>query len=172
MTGIVVRCSLFVDRLRTTIPEQRIRAQSMLPILRILTGLIFVVSGAEKLIWPWQNFLYAIQSYEFFPPGADAVVAHVFPWIEFLTGLFLALGLWVGSSLKAALVMYSAFILIIAQALIRHLPINECGCFGALLSLKPQHTLLMDSFFFLSLIWLLKNVKGAEKFSLDAYFKK
>ena len=141
----------------------------MIPFLRILIGLLFVVSGAEKLFWPYQNFLYVLQAYEVLPHGIDVFVARVFPWIEFLVGLLLVLGLWVSPMLKIALGMFTVFILIITQALLRHLPIDECGCFGQLISLKPQQTLVMDSMFFLSLLWMLGNVKQAERFSLDRY---
>jgi|CXWL01.1.fsa_nt_gi uncharacterized membrane protein YphA (DoxX/SURF4 family) len=144
----------------------------MFPFLRILIGLLFVVSGGEKLIWPYQNFLYVLQSYEILPFGVDVFVAHVFPWIEFTTGLFLILGLWSHQMIKIALCMFAIFILVIAQALSRHLPIDECGCFGQLISLKPQHTLVMDSVFFLMLFWALRHIKQVERFSLDGYFRK
>lgn len=144
----------------------------MFAALRIIVGLLFVVSGAEKLIWPYQNFLYVLQSYQIIPPGLDSAVARVFPWIEFITGLLLVLGLWVSYSVRTALVMFAAFILIISQALLRKLPIDECGCFGQLISLKPQHTLLMDSTFFLLLIAAVRNLTKVENFSLDTYFRK
>jgi uncharacterized membrane protein YphA (DoxX/SURF4 family) len=144
----------------------------MFPLLRIFTGLLFVVSGGEKLIWPIQNFLYVLQSYELLPTGVDSVVAHVFPWIELITGLFLILGLWVSQMIKIALCMFAVFILVIAQALLNHLPIDDCGCFGQLISLKPQHTLVMDSVFFLLLIWALRRIKQVERFGLDVYFRK
>ena len=139
----------------------------MFPFLRILIGLLFVVSGGEKLIWPYQNFLYVLQSYDFLPSGIDVFVARVFPWIEFVAGLLLILGLWVPQMIKMALAMFAIFILVIAQALFRHLPMDDCGCFGELISLKPQHTLVMDSFLFLSLIWALRHMKQVERFSLD-----
>lgn len=144
----------------------------MFVVLRIIIGLLFVVSGAEKLIWPYQNFLYVIQGYQLVPPGLDVILARVFPWIEFITGLLLVLGLWVSYMMRLALVMFAVFILIIGQALVRQLPIDECGCFGQLISLKPQHTLLMDSVFFLLLVGAMKNVAKAENFSLDKYFRK
>lgn len=144
----------------------------MFAFLRILIGLLFVISGGEKVIWPYQNFLYVVQSYEIFPSGVDVFIARIFPWIEFVTGLLLIAGLWVPQMLRVALAMFAIFILIISQALFRHLPIDECGCFGELISLKPQHTLVMDSLIFLSLVWALRHIKQAEKFSLDAYFRK
>ncbi|MBL8013366.1 MAG: DoxX family membrane protein [Candidatus Omnitrophica bacterium] len=144
----------------------------MFSTLRIIIGLLFVVSGAEKLIWPYQNFLYVLQSYQIIPSGLDVVIAKVFPWIEFITGLLLVLGLWISCVIRLALVMFAVFILIISQALLRKLPIDECGCFGQLISLKPQHTLLMDSAFFLFLIAAVRNLTKVEIFSLDKYFRK
>ncbi len=144
----------------------------MFAIIRIAIGLLFVVSGGEKLIWPYQNFVYVLQSYTFLPAGLEVLVARVFPWIEFITGLLLLLGLWIPQIIKIALTMFAVFILVIAQALIRQLPIEECGCFGHLISLKPQHTLIMDSLCFLGLLGALKNIKKTELLSLDQYFRK
>ena len=141
----------------------------MFAFLRILIGLLFLVSGGEKLLWPYQNFLYILQSYQLFPSGLEMFIARVFPWIEFLAGLLLVLGLWVPEMLKVALVMFTVFILVIGQALVRHLPIDECGCFGELISMKPQHTLVMDSLLFLALIWAMRQVKQVQRFSLDRY---
>lgn len=138
--------------------------------IRLITGLLFCVSGAEKLIWPYQNFLYVVQSYQIFPSGLDVIVAHVFPWVEFLTGVLLVLGLWVPQMLKGALLMFACFIMMIAQALLRQLPLEECGCFGQLISMKPLHTLVMDSIFFLAVAWSLRHVKQAGRLSLDRYF--
>lgn len=142
----------------------------MSAVIRILTGLLLCVSGAEKLIWPYQNFLYVVQGYQFFPSGFDVLVARIFPWIEFLAGLLLVLGLWVPQLLRVTLVMFSCFILLIAQALLRNLPLEECGCFGQLISMKPQHTLVMDSLFLLGIAWALRHSKDAGRFSLDRYF--
>lgn len=142
----------------------------MSAVIRILTGLLLCVSGAEKLIWPYQNFLYVVQGYQFFPSGFDVLVARIFPWIEFLAGLLLVLGLWVPQLLRVTLVMFSCFILLIAQALLRKLPLEECGCFGQLISMKPQHTLVMDSLFLLGIAWALRHPKDAGRFSLDRYF--
>ena len=141
----------------------------MFAILRILIGLLFLVSGGEKLIWPYQNFLYVLEGYQLFPSGLEMFIARMFPWIEFFTGLLLVLGLWVPEMLKVAFLMFTVFILVIAQALVRHLPIDECGCFGQLISIKPQHTLVMDSFFFLALIWAMRHMKQVQRFSLDRY---
>jgi uncharacterized membrane protein YphA (DoxX/SURF4 family) len=144
----------------------------MFPVLRLLIGCLFLVSGGEKLIWPYQNFLYVLQSYQLLPPGLDTAVARIFPWMEFIAGLFLVLGFWLPVVLRCVLMFFTTFILIIAQALLRKLPIDECGCFGQLLSLKPQHTLIMDSILFLLTFLSLANIKKTEAFSLDRYLQK
>jgi uncharacterized membrane protein YphA (DoxX/SURF4 family) len=144
----------------------------MLPLIRILIGLLFIVSGAEKLIWPYQNFMYVLEGYQLFSPGVESLIARVFPWVEFILGIFMVLGFWLPITLRGVLATFTVFILVIGQALIRKLPIDECGCFGSLISLKPQQTLFMDSFCFLALVWLNSNVKAAARFSLDNYLSK
>jgi len=144
----------------------------MFVVLRTLIGLLFIVSGGEKLIWPYQNFLYVVQGYQLLPSGLDEAVAHIFPWMELIAGLFLVLGFWLPVVLRSVLVFFMTFILIIAQALLRKLPIDECGCFGQLLTLKPQHTLIMDSVLFLVTLFLLANLKKTEALSLDKHFQK
>ncbi|OGX24932.1 MAG: hypothetical protein A2787_03195 [Omnitrophica WOR_2 bacterium RIFCSPHIGHO2_01_FULL_48_9] len=141
-------------------------------IARILLGTIFVVSGAEKLLSPYQNFLYVIQNYQLIGPPLDEWVARIFPWIEFLLGLFCLLGLWLTRSLEGILVIVTVFIGVVGQALIRGLPIDECGCFGSLVSLPLQGVIIVDSCLWLLTSWLLFPGAKASRFSLDEYFSK
>ena len=60
-------------------------------LLRILIGSIFIVSGLGKLLSPYQNFLYVIQAYQLLPAWGEALAAQIFPWVELLIGIFLAL---------------------------------------------------------------------------------
>jgi uncharacterized membrane protein YphA (DoxX/SURF4 family) len=144
----------------------------MFPALRILIGLIFIVSGAEKLIWPYQNFLYVVQGYQLLPPGLDEFFARVFPWIEFLLGLFMALGFWLPVTLPGVMIMLTTFILAVSQAIIRKLPMEECGCFGELISFPLPVVILMDSVLLALTFLVLFNLKKAETLSLDRYFQK
>ena len=102
----------------------------MLACLRILIGLLFLFSGAEKLINPYQNFLYALQAYQVLPGWAEVAVARSFPWIELFVGIFCLLGLWCEAALNGALVLFAVFVTVIGQALLRGLDIDQCGCFG------------------------------------------
>ena len=141
-------------------------------VLRILIGLLFLISGAEKLINPLQNFLYVVQSYELLPSRAEGWVAHLMPWCEFFVGLFLVLGLWLKNALRATLILFCVFIFVIGQALIRKLAVTECGCFGELISFPLPVTLMMDSTLLAISGILLLRLDKTSSFSLDNYFLK
>ena len=101
--------------------------------LRVIIGLLFVLSGFEKLIEPHQNFLYVVQGYDLFDKPLDMFVVRILPWFELLLGIFVVLGLWLSESLKGLWVMTACFIIVVAQAVLRKLPITDCGCFGGLM---------------------------------------
>ncbi len=147
-----------------------IQKNNIVVIARILLGTIFIVSGIEKLLSPYQNFLYVIQNYEVIGPPWDEITAKFFPWLEFLSGLFCFLGLWLRQALTGALVLLTVFIGVVGQALIRQLPIVECGCFGSLFSIPLEAVLVMDSSLWLLSSWLLSRIPQASRFSLDEYF--
>lgn len=141
-------------------------------ISRIILGMIFVVSGTEKLLNPYQNFLYVIQNYQVIGPPWDEGTAKFFPWLEFFLGLFCCLGLWSRRALQGILVLLTIFIAVVGQALLRRLPIMECGCFGGLLSIPLEAVLVMDSGLWLWTSWLLARGAPASDFGLDGYFAK
>ena len=150
------------------------------PILRIFIGIVLLVSGFEKLISHHQNFLYVLQAYQAFPllPGIPSwfpswlenFVSLSVPWIEFIVGIFLSLGLWTDFSLKGALLLFAGFIIIVGQALLRGLPIDQCGCFGDNIHILPQYIIVFDSFTLLAIFWLLRNLSKTKLFSLDQNF--
>ncbi|VAX35115.1 hypothetical protein MNBD_UNCLBAC01-2108 [hydrothermal vent metagenome] len=139
-------------------------------ILRILLGAFFVFSGFEKIITPYQNFLYVIQTYDFLPPSLEFFAAHTVPWIELFLGFFCLSGLWLRWSLGGIIGLLMLFILIVAQAIMRDLPITECGCFGESLSLPLPVVILFDSTLLLLTGFLLKCIGKTSKRSLDKYF--
>ena len=139
-------------------------------IIRILIGLLFIVSGSQKIIGPYQNFLYVVQSYELLNFSLEEVTAHVFPWIELLLGVFLLLGLWSQWVIRGLMGLVVIFLIVVGQALYRGLPISECGCFGESLSFSLHVTLMMDGALFLLLTLLLLKIGQTNKMSLDNCF--
>ena len=138
--------------------------------VRILFGCLFIVSGFEKLIGPYQNFLYVVQSYEFLPTLLEEMVARTLPWIELFLGVFLVVGLWLKWALRSIGMVIFLFILIVGQALLRKLPIDECGCFGSLISLPLAGVLIFDGTLFLITGLLIKQEKHTRFCSLDQHF--
>ena len=135
----------------------------------MVIGGIFVVSGFEKLIGPYQNFLYVIQNYSFLPLSLAEIVARLLPWVEFFLGIFLVLGLWLKWTLRAVMALLLMFMVVVIQALIRNLPIDECGCFGALISFPLQVVLAFDTTVFVLTRFLSFRREEAERCSLDRY---
>ena len=145
-------------------------ARNGLVYLRVLIGAVFVVSGFEKLMGPYQNFLYVIQSYALFPAPAEEMAARIFPWVEFFLGVFLVSGLWLDWALAGVMVMLATFIVVVGQAILRGLPIDECGCFGDLISFSLRTVILFDSLVFILTALMYRKKAATGKFSLDGYF--
>ena len=102
----------------------------------------------------------------------EKVVALVMPWLELFLGVFLLLGFYLKWTLRGVLVMLAAFIFIVSQALIRKLPIDECGCFGGLVSLPLHGVLIMDGTLLFLTGLLLYKIKSTSFLSLDNYLLK
>ena len=139
----------------------------MFPILRILIGSVFLVSSLGKLFSPYQNFEYVIQAYQLLPSWGEVLTAQIFPWIELIVGVFVLLGLWTSLSLRGAVILFAIFVVVVGQALLRGLPLENCGCFGEWIHLKPQTVIVLDSCSLLLSYILLRNLSSTKKFSLD-----
>ena len=140
-------------------------------VLRVLIGVFFVVVAAEKLLSPYENFLFVIQGYDVFPPFLARLTAITAPWVEFFLGVFLVLGLWLKPVLRLMLLMTGAFILLLGQAIFRNLPMQDCGCYGELLSIPLHVSILIDIGLFLTFGGLLKYRSRTSGMSLDRYFE-
>jgi len=125
-----------------------------------------------KLLGPYQNFMYVIQAYQLLPSWAELLVAQFFPWAELIIGVFVLLGFWMPWSLRAAAVLFGVFVVVVGQALIRGLPLENCGCFGEWVHFKPQMIIVLDSISLGLTLALLRRHKELKKFSLDDYFDK
>lgn len=156
----------------TVLKQKLLTPNKVLFTVRILIGLFFIVVSLDKVMSPYQNFLYVVQSYQLFPAMIEEVVARVFPWIQLLLGVFLFLGLYLKWTLRSFLLMISAFLLIIGQALARQLPISDCGCFGGLFAMEAHNTFFLDIALWLLTLIMLRSLPATSTLSLDNYFAK
>jgi hypothetical protein len=141
-----------------------------LVVMRVIIGAFFVFSGFEKLVVPMENFQAVIESYEVLNHDLAGIAALIMPWVELLAGIFAVLGLWLKISLGVLGGMTIMFIGVVGQAIVRSLPIDECGCFGESLSLPLPAVIVMDSIFCILIIILIKNITKTSVLSLDNHF--
>lgn len=143
-----------------------------LVVIRIIIGLFFVFSGFEKLVVPVENFQVVVESYKILNHDLAGVAALIMPWIELVAGVFTLLGLWLRVSLGVLCCMTITFIGVVGQAIVRALPINECGCFGESLSLPLPLVIVLDSTLCILIVILIKNLAKTSAFSLDSHFSR
>lgn len=157
--------------------------------LRFLIGALFVWTGFQKLMSHYENFLYVVQSYEIFGKNSreflyiaafdeslgetlEVMVAWTLPWIEFVAGMFLAMGLWIRPAASVLGVLTFIFAAATGQALLRGLPIDQCGCFGEGLTLPLRVTFLIDIGLLALIVILWKFSRMSDLLSFDRYFVK
>lgn len=136
-------------------------------ILRIVIGLVFILSGIHKLLAPIEEFTNIIDTYDVFPASINLIAAYLIPWCELLLGVLLFLGLYLSVAAQSLFVLLCSFAAVITQALIRRLPIEECGCFGGQLSLSLPHTLIFDIIMLVCLLIIIGSPDASSQHSLD-----
>ncbi|MBF0594223.1 MAG: DoxX family membrane protein [Candidatus Omnitrophica bacterium] len=142
----------------------------MFVVIRCVLGLLFVISGGEKLLSPTENFLYVIDSYQMLPRPLEQAVAVVFPWLEVMTGVFILSGLWLRQALATLLLISASLMVIVGQAIVRKLPLDNCGCFGELIHLPLRGVILVDLSVFVLALLCLFNIRKTARFSLDGFY--
>jgi uncharacterized membrane protein YphA (DoxX/SURF4 family) len=135
------------------------------PAGRVALGLIFAWAGFLKAVAPAEEFAYAIETYKVFPAWMTTLASLTVPWAEIYLGLLLAAGLFTRpvAALTGAMIVF--FQVLLAQAMLRGLPITSCGCFGTAKS-NPIGVELALNFILLALA-ALAWFYGRDRFSLD-----
>ena len=145
--------------------------KSLLVALRILIGILFLVSGTEKLTRNYENFILVVQSYKVLSDHGAVTVARVIPWVELALGIALIVGFKIRTSLTALWILVSAFIAVVGSALFRKLPVDDCGCFGDAISFPLKGILIFDAALWALLLFMIIFHRYFSPFSADDYFK-
>lgn len=98
-------------------------------LLRAIVGGIFFYAGVMKLANP-SEFADGIITFRLLPPQSANVVALALPPVEIILGLLLATGCKLRPAALGIFALTFIFAVVLAQALIRGLPV-DCGCFGS-----------------------------------------
>ena len=93
----------------------------------ILAG-VLLAAGWIKAMKP-SEAAASVRVYEVLPVNIANTFGYILPWIEIGIALLLIVGIWTRWSSIAAGALMVLFVIAIAQAWARKLPIN-CGCFG------------------------------------------
>lgn len=99
-------------------------------LFRVIPGVIFTVAGLAKISDP-VRFLLTLREFQLFPEAIVRFLAVYLPWLEFVIGLFLILGLLYRTSALMLACMNLTFTIAILSVIIRGMEI-DCGCFGLL----------------------------------------
>ena len=140
-------------------------------LLRVITGILFIYSGYSKLMAPRADFIGAILGYQIVGAQTASWMAAIFPWIELVAGVFFILGLWTRPALWVLWGLNAMFMVAILSALLRRIPLENCGCFGeGAKALPVQATLALDVFLFFVFFWMNRKKEEASYFSFDRFF--
>lgn len=103
-------------------------AGSISLIFRILIGGIFLLAGLAKISDP-VRFLLTLREFQLFPEISLRFLAVYLPWLEFVLGLSILLGVMYRTSALMLAVLNTLFISAIGSVILRGIEV-DCGCFG------------------------------------------
>ncbi len=99
-------------------------------IFRIIVGGIFLLAGLAKISDP-VRFLITLRYFQSSPEIINPFLAIYVPWLEFILGLFIILGILHRTSSLMLGCLNAMFTLAILSLIIRGIEV-DCGCFGLL----------------------------------------
>jgi len=136
--------------------------------LRIACGLILVWASQDKL-GNAEKFSRVVENYHVLPFLMIPLAAVVIPWLEFFTGMGLALGLrWRGAALMFCLLM-AIYTISLSWNLLHGVEMN-CGCFSMDSTEKiTSWTVLRDGCFLTMGIFVLAREKTFA--AIEDFFK-
>ena len=106
-------------------------------LFRILLGLIFLFAGIAKISDP-VRFIFTLREFNLFSEAVIPFMALYLPWLEFILGLFLILGLLYRASAFLLACLNTMFAIAILTVVVRGMEI-DCGCFGMLADILKIH---------------------------------
>ncbi len=119
-------------------------------LFRLVLGITFIYASLDKIANPDQ-FARIIYNYHILPHFLINIYAVTLPWVEFLAGLFLILGVFIESASLLISFLLLVFVVAISINLYRGVNLN-CGCFSTdPAGTKEGAKLLIKDFVFLFL---------------------
>ena len=105
-------------------------------LFRLFLGVLFIYASVDKILHP-AAFAKIIYNFHILPGFLINILAIVLPWLEFMVGTCLILGIRLDAAALLASSLLGVFIVALGINLIRGLDIN-CGCFSTASSSKSN----------------------------------
>ncbi len=136
--------------------------------LRICLGGLFIYASLDKIAHP-DLFAKNVGYFRILPLKFTNLVAIVLPWIEFISGLFLALGIFSSGAVLVLTVLLVIFLFAGIQAGIRGIDL-QCGCFSTTGKVESAWWVVLRDIPFLIIAFILL-LQDKFKFALDNLLK-
>jgi len=94
---------------------------------RIIVGGIFIYASWDKILQP-EGFARIVFNYHLVPASLINIMAIALPWVEFVAGVCLIVGVWPRSAGLVLSALTAIFIIALSINWFRGVSI-ECGCF-------------------------------------------
>jgi len=129
-------------------------------LFRLFLGILFIYASVDKILHP-AAFAKIVYNFHILPGFLINIFAIILPWVEFLVGVCLILGIALDAAALLASVLLGVFIIALGVNLIRGLDIN-CGCFSTASASKSNVSkrLIEDVIFLAMSLQVLKCHRG------------
>jgi uncharacterized membrane protein YphA (DoxX/SURF4 family) len=140
-------------------------------VIRVLNGGIFFLFGLGKAVQPHQQFYEVMKVYDLLPHGLIPPVGSALIYLDVIIGALLVVGLFTRFSAWAVAGMLVFYMVVILQAVLRGIPLENCGCAGGYIELgtTPPQVLARDAIMLASMAWFLA-ARAKSALQLDGLF--
>ncbi|UCG52780.1 MAG: DoxX family membrane protein [Candidatus Latescibacterota bacterium] len=126
--------------------------------LRVLLGLLFVFSSADKVLHP-DKFAIAVRAYQILPIELTNIFALVLAWSELIAGVMLVFGVLTRKAAAAIFLMLVMFTIAILTTMVRGLVV-DCGCFSNEGGSQTGFTLILRNLFLIAVSLMVMCFDG------------
>jgi len=126
-------------------------------LISIGLGVVLLMASHDKMMNP-ADFARSIRAYGLIPDILSPIPAILLPWLEFVCGVSLVLGIFRQASLRIAALMFGVFALVVGYALVMGLNI-DCGC-----GLEWTGSTVSTAKFLLNLLFFLLTMLAIKRY--------